>query len=819
MTDEQRETEERLAQFQALIDHAREGMFVTDQAGRFVYVNKRAYELLGYEEGELLGLTPHDLIHPDDQAVLPPRFQELAVGQEVVTERYLCRKDGTLFPAEVRGTLLANGLSQAIVRDLSQQQAQEEALRQAQREAQTLFEHAHDAILLLRPTTGTILEVNQRACELYARARAELIGHSVYELTQEPESDRAHLQQTLEETTAHRFETMHQHRDGSELPVAINASVVTYQGRRAIMSIHRDLTARRRLEALSQQAHARYQGIVEDQSELLCRFLPDGTLTFVNQAYCRYVGQPTSQLLGSNFFTLLPKNERAAVRSALRSLRPSAPVTTTEQQMLLPDGAAPYQRWTLRAIFDDKGQISEIQAVGFDISERKRVEEAERNQRQLAESLVGAAMALNRSLDLEAVLDRILEQTLRVVPCRAVNLLLVEGEQARVARHRGYEAVPDSLAHIDGLTLPLSLPTLQQMQQKGEPILIPDTDADMRWQKTPVTQWVRSYAGVPLKSTEGIIGFLNVNSEHAYFFDQETTRRLEAFAAHAAIAIQNARLFGSLAQALQQEQAMRDQLIQASKLAAMGRLVASISHEINNPLQAVQGCLTLAREEIDEAGVKMELVDHYLTVATSEIQRIISIVQRTRDFYRPAKESLQPSHPHHILDSVLELTNKQFHYHELQVVREWAEVLPLIECNPDHLKQVFLNLILNAIDAMAPQGQGTLTVRTRLAMLPASTGEEEGAVCIELSDTGEGIPQEHVAHIFEPFYTTKAQGTGLGLSISYRIIEAHHGKILVQSEAGQGTTFTLLLPLRQPPTSEDESLPLTAATEQNESNG
>ncbi|MBA3531967.1 MAG: GAF domain-containing protein [Ardenticatenales bacterium] len=435
--------------------------------------------------------------------------------------------------------------------------------------------------------------------------------------------------------------------------------------------------------------------------------------------------------------------------------------------------------------------------VGHAKEERLESVEAERSQRELAESLAHAAVALNHSLDLDAVLDRILEQTLRVVPCQAVNLMLVEGKEARIARHRGYESMPEILATLDNMRLSLTLPTLQQMRTSGQPVLIPDTMSDALWHRTPATEWVRSYAGVPLKSGEQIIGFLNVNSEHCDFFDTETTQRLEAFAAHATIAIQNARLYGSLEGALQQEQATRDQLIQASKLAAMGRLVASIAHEINNPLQAVQGCLTLAREEMEAEEPQPEMTDRYLSVAMSEIERITSIVQRIRDFYRPAPRVLQVSHPHHILDSVLELTNKQLQHHNITVLREWASELPLIECNPDHLKQVFLNLVLNAIDAMTGK-EGALRVRTAPDTLPTGEGGTVPAVRIDFTDTGEGMSKETLSQLFEPFFTSKAHGTGLGLSISYRLIQSYHGEIRAASEPGKGATFTISLPIKQP---------------------
>jgi signal transduction histidine kinase len=149
-----------------------------------------------------------------------------------------------------------------------------------------------------------------------------------------------------------------------------------------------------------------------------------------------------------------------------------------------------------------------------------------------------------------------------------------------------------------------------------------------------------------------------------------------------------------------------------------------------------------------------------------------------------------------VLSGVLELSGKQLQHAGIVVQSEWDDKLPLVQVNPDHLKQVFLNLVLNAVDAM-PAG-GTLQVRTILDQLQTQAGPQP-AVRIEFSDTGEGIPAEALPHIFEPFFTVKKHGVGLGLAISYGIIQAHKGQIQVSSREGHGSTFTILLPVDMPP--------------------
>ncbi len=257
---------------------------------------------------------------------------------------------------------------------------------------------------------------------------------------------------------------------------------------------------------------------------------------------------------------------------------------------------------------------------------------------------------------------------------------------------------------------------------------------------------------------------------------------LRAFAATAAAAIENMQLYTELRQAMKEREQTQAQLIQAEKLAATGKLTASIAHEINNPLQAIQGCLVLAMESTS----REDEIWQYLSVANEEIERVAAIIQRMRDFHRPAEKRMELTNVNALWDSVLALTRKQLEHSKVVVHRQFSSDLPPVMAVANALKQVFLNLVLNAVEAM-PTG-GELWLRT------ASPQSSPDGVLIEVRDTGAGIPAERLPHIFEPFYTTKTKGTGLGLSISYNIIESHGGRIDVTSQMGVGTTFTIYLP-------------------------
>jgi two-component system NtrC family sensor kinase len=261
-----------------------------------------------------------------------------------------------------------------------------------------------------------------------------------------------------------------------------------------------------------------------------------------------------------------------------------------------------------------------------------------------------------------------------------------------------------------------------------------------------------------------------------------------------------------IARDMSERQRIAKQLVQAEKLAALGRLSASLAHEINNPLQAINNSvhLLLSRQLTEE---KRQV---YLSMTRDEIERLISIVQRMLDFYRPSREGMRPVDVNDILDTVLTLTESQLHERGVQIVREGDGRLPRVFAISNHLKQVCFNLIFNAAEAM-PEG-GELRVRAYLddgaaddpaeASYVAVSGGRAGAVrgpavVVELSDTGMGIPAHELPKIFEPFYTTRTKGTGLGLAVSYSIIEQHHGELAVRSAAGQGTTFRIRLPVAQ----------------------
>jgi signal transduction histidine kinase/FixJ family two-component response regulator len=272
--------------------------------------------------------------------------------------------------------------------------------------------------------------------------------------------------------------------------------------------------------------------------------------------------------------------------------------------------------------------------------------------------------------------------------------------------------------------------------------------------------------------------FAGRNSDEAPFREAD----LEMFlilSNQAAVAIENARLYAELREYVKQVEESQQALLQAEKMATAGRLSVSIAHEVNNPLQSVQNCLHLAgRKDFPE-----EQREEYFELAKSELNRLMSTVQRMLDFYRPGAVSPSEVDIHDLLLYVLNLMSEQLEKQGIQVKMDFPDNLPAVVVVGGQVQQVLINLILNSFDAM-PEG-GELHIQARVA---------KGGVEILLKDSGPGIPDDHKSRIFEPFFSTKDGGTGLGLTVSYNIITAHGGILELASNNGPGACFRIYLP-------------------------
>ncbi|MFC1839649.1 PAS domain S-box protein [Thermodesulfobacteriota bacterium] len=243
-------------------------------------------------------------------------------------------------------------------------------------------------------------------------------------------------------------------------------------------------------------------------------------------------------------------------------------------------------------------------------------------------------------------------------------------------------------------------------------------------------------------------------------------------------------LFVDLHERLAMERTLRntqEKLMQSEKLAAMGRLTSQIAHELNNPLYGIMNTLELLKSEVSPQSKRRRVLD----MALSETERLTDLLRKMLSFSKPEEEERQPTDINTILEEILLLVRKQLQEYSIKVFEKLSDEIGKVYASKNQLRQVVLNLISNARDAM-PDG-GNLTFKTY---------PKNGDIIVEVTDTGTGIKEEDIKSIFDAFFTTKdsVKDVGLGLSVCYGFIKDHDGDLRVSSEVGSGTTFTIILP-------------------------
>jgi signal transduction histidine kinase len=325
-----------------------------------------------------------------------------------------------------------------------------------------------------------------------------------------------------------------------------------------------------------------------------------------------------------------------------------------------------------------------------------------------------------------------------------------------------------------------------------EGIIITDTSKDGRWLALPDDpNPAYSALAVPLMASNQVLGVITLDHSEIGHFEPQHMGWMRAIAYQASLAIEKARLHNEvthLADVLAErvEERTRElretqaQLVQAEKLAALGELAAGIAHEINNPLHILQAY-------VEHMGGKLlansPFID-FIDPMRNALDNIARLAGQLRDFSRPAGGEWKPLDVNRTLENVLKLVNKEMMHCQIEVQDRLSSQLPTVTGDMRQIEQVFLNLILNARDAMPGGG--------RIAIETYATDDK---VHIRFADTGVGIREEDLERVFEPYFTTKEdRGTGLGLAICQRIITQHGGRISVSSRVGEGTVMILHLP-------------------------
>jgi signal transduction histidine kinase len=297
----------------------------------------------------------------------------------------------------------------------------------------------------------------------------------------------------------------------------------------------------------------------------------------------------------------------------------------------------------------------------------------------------------------------------------------------------------------------------------------------------PLPLGIKSELAAPIKVDDAVLGVLDIQQIASRRLTERDVQIASAVAEQLAVALQKAGLYANLQTALEHEKNMRSQLIQSERLSLMGKLLASVSHELNNPLQTIQNAMFLIRDDLQRADIHLEEMD----IIASEIDRMAMLLERLRSTYRPLQTAdFEPVPLNSMIEDTIKLLSTYLRHKDISVEFLPDPALPSVTGLANHLRQVMLNLFINAVEAM-PNG-GHVCVETTAA---------DSEVVFSITDGGVGIEPELLPKIFDPFVTNKKTGTGLGLTITHEIVEQHQGRIVAENVPGGGARFTVWLPI------------------------
>lgn len=393
------------------------------------------------------------------------------------------------------------------------------------------------------------------------------------------------------------------------------------------------------------------------------------------------------------------------------------------------------------------------------------------------EALFTVGAEISSTLELDDVLQRIVAHARRLMDARVSSILLLDPEDASLLRPAATEGAGEAYLAQPAREVATSL--TGEVVRTGRPLYAPDVRKETRSRVADLArrEGLCSLLSVPLRTKADILGVLNVYTGAPRRFAEDDVRLLTLLASQSAIAIENATLH-------RDEMQTREQLRQSEKLAALGKLSAGLAHELRDPLDTVGRVISgMARDQAGEPGTKNGVAED-LKVVQDEVQRVRLLVDQFLEFAHPRPPHFQRERMDEIVEETLLLIGPEARVRKVVVHKDWAADLPRVWVDGAQMKQVLLNLLLNAVQAM-PDG-GSLIVHV---------GVSGGSLLVSIADEGEGIPPQVRPQLFDPFFTTREGGTGLGLSIAQRIIEGHNGRLRLFSHPGRGTTVCVRLPL------------------------
>jgi len=430
---------------------------------------------------------------------------------------------------------------------------------------------------------------------------------------------------------------------------------------------------------------------------------------------------------------------------------------------------------------EDQDLLQELAVQAAKVIENTWLYEQLRLKVRLFETLASVSRTINSTLNLDEALRVITREACELMRARMCSLMLLDESREWLDLRASYGA---GEAYIKKPRLSASESLLGVVVRRKKPMHVTNVQASTHYQNIELArrEGLVSLLSVPLLFAGQAIGSLNVYTGRIYNFSNEEIRILSALAELSAIAIEKARLYERVVD-------VEEQLRQNEKLSALGLLAAEVAHEIRNPLTVMK----LLYHSLD---LKFPVGDPRTKdtkIIESKIEHLNKIVEQILDFARTTEPKFAPVNLNDLVDELGLLVRHKLGNQSIKLIRDLQADLPTAMGDAPQLEQAFLNLILNAAEAM-PDG-GTLTIRSRSLTVPR-TAARPTHVTLEFRDTGNGMTEEQQKRAFTAVLaTTKAKGTGLGLAIVGRIVETHRGQIKIKSQVGRGTTMRITLPV------------------------
>ncbi len=668
-------------------------------------------------------------------------------GSEDIRERMIRTKPLHISSIDHRGARLFWDLIQIETEKQQLQQVSEEAIRKERDWSQNFIDSLADKIMVLN-RDRTIYRVNKSFLTASGLSEKTLRQKRCYEVTHhsfEPCTEKAFncpFDRVLD--TGGDYSVIHEHKNegGNRVFEEIMATPIVNDAGEIVQVIEgiRDVTRRVALQEEVRRNKEYLENIIANSSDMIITTNLQGSIVTFNPGAEHMLGYNQGEVQGTDIEDLWRAPEER--RRLMAEVKAKGFVNNYPATLIAKDGQEVEISLSLAELRDNEGHVLGTVGISKDVTEENR----------LRRQLIQQEMELRKANDF---MNKSIQSSPNAIIATDMKGNIIIWNQA-AEETLGYksEDVIGKMS-IDKIYPEGTAKKVMQMMRSPE--------------HGPVGK-LRSYPMVYVRQ-DGEVVEGNLSSAIIYDVD----------GAEAA----SVGIFVDLEDRLNMERKLRqtqEQLLQSEKLAAMGRLTSQIAHELNNPLYGIMNTLELLKTEISPQNKRRKILE----MALSETERLSEMLRKMLSFSKPDEETKQPSDINKILDEILLLHEKQLRERSIGLSVSLEDGLGEAYASKNQLRQVFLNMIANARDAM-PDG-GTLTVVTRAV---------EGTIRIEFSDTGTGIREENLHKIFDAFFTTKdsIKGVGLGLSVCYGFIREHGGDIQVVSRIGSGTTFTIVLPV------------------------